>query len=83
MAKKKSKAQVVWNTIYDVLKWITLVAFPAVITFVSIILQAKGTPNADFVITVLTATEALMGSLLGISSITYHNAQAIDKTLNK
>ena len=78
MAKKKSKAQVVWNTIYDVLKWITLIFFPAVITLVSVILQANGTPNADFVITILTAVETFMGSILGISSITYHNAQNIN-----
>lgn len=83
MAKKKTKAQIVWNTIYDVLKWITLIFFPAVITLVSVILQANGTPNADFIITILTAVETFMGSILGISSITYHNAQAIDKTLNK
>ena len=79
MAKKKTKAQVVWNTIYDVLKWITLIFFPAVITLVSVILQANGTPNADFVITILTAVETFMGSILGISSITYHNSQLVDK----
>ena len=83
MAKKKTKAQVVWNTIYDTLKWFTLVFFPAVITLVSVILQANGTPNADFVITILTAVETFMGSILGISSITYHNAQEVNKTLNK
>lgn len=80
---KKSKAQIVWNTIYDVLKWITLIFFPAVITLVSVILQANGTPNADFIMTILTAVETFMGSILGISSVAYNNSQAIDKTLNK
>lgn len=68
MAKKKS-----WqNTAYDIAKWFTLIFMPAGITLTNIIMQQTGAPNIEVTITILTAVNTFLGTILGISSINYN-----------
>jgi hypothetical protein len=54
---------------YDVLKWVGLIACPAVATFVSVVGPKWGMPNVDAVVTTINATGLLIGALIGASHI--------------
>lgn len=59
------------NNVYDVLKYIILIALPAVITFVNIVGVQLGYDMTTTIV-VLTAFNTLLGTLIGISSIKYN-----------
>lgn len=60
------------NKVYDVLKWIALVFLPAFIVLVGVILNSLNVVNANIIITILTAIDTFLGSILGISNINYN-----------
>jgi len=60
------------NKVYDILKWIALVFLPAFIVLVGTILNTLNIANANIIITILTAINAFLGSILGISNISYN-----------
>ena len=60
------------NKVYDVLKWIALVFLPAFIVLVGVILNSLNVANANIIITMLTAIDTFLGSILGISNIKYN-----------
>lgn len=55
---------------YTVLKWLGLVACPAVATFVGVVGPVWGMPNVDAVVTTINATGLCVGALIGVSAIT-------------
>lgn len=55
---------------YDVLKWVALIACPALATFVGIFLPTWGIPYADQVVTTINAFGLFLGGLLGLSAST-------------
>lgn len=58
---------------YDVLKWIAIVALPALSTFIVVISKIWGWPDMGSMIAqTITAVAVLLGSLLGISSYLYN-----------
>jgi hypothetical protein len=59
------------NSVYDVLKYIVLIALPAIITFVNIVGVQLGYDMTTTIV-VLTAFNTLLGTLIGISSIKYN-----------
>lgn len=59
------------NQVYDVLKYIVLIALPAVTTFVSVVGVQLG-HDMTTTIVILTAFNTLLGTLIGISSIKYN-----------
>lgn len=62
------------NLWYDRLKWLCLIAMPAIITFINVVLPVCGAPLdvTKAVCTVLGAISTLIGSLIGISCVNYH-----------
>ena len=56
--------------LYDVLKWVGLIALPALAVFYSIIAPAWGLPYADQVVLTLNALGVLIGTLIGASQLT-------------
>lgn len=60
------------NNVYDILKWVALVALPALITFYGVIGAACSIPYTDTVLTIAVAFDTMMGTLLGISSNNYN-----------
>jgi len=57
---------------YDVLKWIAIVALPAISTFIVVIGRIWGWGDiATMVAQTITAVAVLLGALLGISAIHY------------
>ena len=56
------------NKTYDVLKWIAMIGLPALITFYGIVGATCHIPYTDAVLTIAGAFDAMMGTMLGISS---------------
>lgn len=62
------------NKVYDVLKWIALVALDAVGLFYSTISGIWGLPFGDEVLATCAALSLLIGALIGVSSANYKKA---------
>ena len=63
------------NKAYDILKWIALVALPALITFYGVVGAACCIPYTDTVLTIAVAFDTMMGTMLGISSNNYNKSK--------
>ena len=53
---------------YDVLKWIAQVFLPALTVFVGVVLKCFNVECTDIVVTIMTAFDAFLGAILGVSS---------------
>jgi hypothetical protein len=60
------------NKVYDVLKWLALVAFDAVGYFYQEIAQVWSLPFGDEVLKTCVAVSILIGALIGVSSVKYN-----------
>lgn len=60
------------NKVYDVLKWIALVALPALTTFYGVVGATCNIPYTQEVLTIAVAFDAMLGTMLGISTNKYN-----------
>lgn len=60
------------NSTYNVLKWFTLIGLPAMITFYGVVGNTCNIPNTDVVLTIATAFNTMLGTMLGISNYNYN-----------
>lgn len=60
--------------LYDVLKWVGLVALPALATFVSVVGPVWGWPSVDAWVTTINALGLLIGALIGVSHLSAREA---------
>lgn len=58
------------DSVYQVLKWVGLIACPAIATFVGVVGPVWGMPNVDAVVTTINATGLCIGALIGASAVT-------------
>lgn len=63
------------NKVYDVLKWIALVLLPALTTLAGVILNCFDINCTDIVLTIMTAITTFLGTILGISNISYNSKE--------
>lgn len=75
------KEYIIPNNLYHALKWLGLIACPAIATFIGAVFPAWGIPNADAVVLTLNATGVLIGALIGVSAAT--SRQADDEEVQK
>ena len=59
------------NKVYDVLKWVALVAMDAIGLFYQTMANIWGWPYGDQILASCVAISILLGTLIGISSATY------------
>lgn len=59
------------NKTYDVLKWVAQVVLPALITFYGVVGVTCDIPYTEQTLTISTAFDAMLGTILGISSSNY------------
>lgn len=59
------------NKTYDVLKWIALIALPAIGTLYFALAGIWDLPYGEQVVGTITAVDTFLGALLGISSVSY------------
>lgn len=60
------------NKVYDVLKWIAQILLPAIGTLYFAIASIWGLPYAEQIVGTITAVDAFLGALLGISTHYYN-----------
>lgn len=58
------------DKVYNILKWVGLVAIPAIATFVGTVGQAVDWNQTTLAVTVITALGTLVGALLGVTTVT-------------
>ena len=63
------------DSVYNVLKWITLVVIPAAVTFYGVLANALGLPYADIVAQIAAGVCAFIGAIIGISTAEYNAAK--------
>lgn len=57
---------------YDILKWVAIIALPALSTFIVVISKIWGWADLGSMIAqTITAVAVLLGALLGVSSVNY------------
>lgn len=64
------------NKVYDVLKWVALIALDAIGLFYSTIAAIWGLPFGDEVLATCAACSLLLGTLIGVSSVNYNKTNA-------
>lgn len=63
------------NKVYDVLKWVALVALDAVGVFYNTIAEIWSLPYGGEVLATCAALSLLIGALIGITSATYNRSR--------
>ena len=59
------------NRAYDICKWIALVVLPAIATLYFALAGIWGFPYGEQIVGTITAIDAFLGALLGISNVMY------------
>jgi uncharacterized membrane protein len=60
------------NKVYDALKWVAQVVLPALATLYFTLSQIWGLPNVGEVLGTITAMDAFLGIILGVSTSQYN-----------
>ena len=65
------------NKIYDVLKWVALIAIPAIVTFLSVVLGVLDVDpkTVNVIVTIISAVGTLIGTLIGVSTSAYNKTK--------
>ena len=58
------------DNLYNILKWVGLIACPALATFYGVVAPLWGWPVPESVVTTINAIGVLIGALIGYSAIT-------------
>ena len=63
------------NNVYDVLKWVGLVALPAIAWFIGQVGADLGLSDPEKIVRVLNASGTLLGLLIGASCLNYKKSE--------
>lgn len=63
------------NKIYDKLKWIAQIVLPAIATLYFALASIWGLPYGEQIVGTITAIDAFLGAILGISTAQYNKRQ--------
>lgn len=63
------------DKVYDILKWIAQYLLPALGTLYFALSTIWGLPYGEQVVGTITAIDAFLGAVLGISSLTYNKSK--------
>lgn len=55
---------------YAILKWVGLIAMPALATFIGVVGTVWAWPHTDAIVTTINAIGVLVGALIGVSQAT-------------
>lgn len=67
------------NKVYDILKWIAQILLPAVATLYFALASIWGFPYAEQIVGTITAIDAFLGVLLGISTKRYKGRKIFEE----
>ena len=60
------------NSVFDVLKWVAIVALPALATLVKVVCAIWSLPYGEQISTTITAVATFLGALLAVSTVHYN-----------
>ncbi len=63
------------NSLYDILKWLTVVVLPALATFYALLANTWNLPYSEQIPTTITGLSTLLGACLMISSSNYNKEE--------
>ena len=68
------------DSLYNVLKWISIVCIPALVTFLSVVLGVLDVDPkvVNIVVTIIAAVGTLIGTLIGVSTANYKKGVSED-----
>ena len=69
------------DKVYDILKWIAQIALPAIATLYFALANIWGFPYAEQIVGTITAIDAFLGALLGISTARYKSRMKAEDDL--
>lgn len=64
------------NKVYDILKYIAQIVLPAIATLYFALAQIWGFPYGEAIVGTITAIDAFLGALLGVSTAKYNASEA-------
>lgn len=69
------------DKLYNILKWVAQIVLPALATLYFAISQIWGLPLGEEIVGTVTAVDAFLGALLGISTVAYNkkNTESVEK----
>ena len=62
------------NGWYDILKWISMIALPAVAVLVGVLGKTWGWADVDKIVITINAVGVFIGALIGVSTAQYNKA---------
>ena len=65
------------NKLYDILKYIAQIVLPAIATLYFALAQIWGFPYGEQIVGTITAIDAFLGAILGISTAQYDKRQEV------
>ncbi len=68
------------DEIYGVLKWLCLIALPALSVLISVVFKVWDIPYALQITTTINAVAVFIGALIGVSQISYNASQVAAAT---
>ena len=63
------------NKVYDNLKWIAIIFIPAILSFYGVVGATCNIPHTQEVLTIGTAFDTMLGTILGISTISHNKSK--------
>jgi len=66
------------NKLYDVLKWVCLIALPALAVFYAVIAKIWGLPFESEIPATINAVAVLIGALIGVSHLSIKKGEQDD-----
>lgn len=63
---------VIPDKVYNFLKWLLIIAVPALITFLTTLFALYHIPNIEIVVGTISAIATFIGALVGISTVAYN-----------
>ena len=68
------------DKLYTILKWISVICIPAIVTFLGVVLGVLDVnpKTVSIIVTIIGAIGTLIGTLIGISTSTYNKQKGAD-----
>lgn len=63
------------DSAYNILKWLCLIALPAIATCYGVISSVWGLPYGKEITTTITAIATMIGAMIGISHVNYYDKE--------
>lgn len=71
------------DTLYSVLKWLCIIALPAIASFYYMIAEIWKLPYSDEVPRTITGIATLIGALIGVSALSYNENKPIEMNIDE